>query len=211
MGRFFFVHGWEGRASQFLRFVEPALRRGFRAVLWDGPAHGDSPGTEASAVRFARDLSVDLKALDTEPRALIGHSMGGASFALLEHFGGRLPPAVTISSPTRIQGVFDRYFDLIRLSSRSRKEVVAIMERRSGLTPEAASWTSVRLRDGQRVLMIHDELDKEIPFADFEIMRNRKDCGEFVFFTTRGLGHRRILLDSGVIERVLDFVSSALN
>ena len=161
-------------------------------------------------MRFARELSVDLKALDTEPRALIGHSMGGASFALLEHFGSRLPPAVTISAPTRIQGVFDRYFDLIRLSPRSRDEVVSIMKRRSGLTPDAASWTSVRLGDGQRVLMIHDELDKEIPFADFEVMRNRKDCGEFVFFSTRGLGHRRILLDSGVIERVLDFVSSVL-
>ena len=41
----YLVHGWGGRGSQLASFVEPLLAGGFRVVMFDAPAHGDSdPG-----------------------------------------------------------------------------------------------------------------------------------------------------------------------
>ena len=38
----YLVHGWGGRGSQLASFVEPLLVAGFRVVMFDAPAHGDS-------------------------------------------------------------------------------------------------------------------------------------------------------------------------
>ena len=55
----YLVHGWAGRGSQLAGFVEPLTAAGFRAVLFDAPAHGDSePGPAGpgapTASRWAR-------------------------------------------------------------------------------------------------------------------------------------------------------------
>src|SRR5512139_2122033 len=38
------AHGWGGRGSQMRAFVPPLLAAGYRAVVFDGPAHGLSGG-----------------------------------------------------------------------------------------------------------------------------------------------------------------------
>ncbi len=43
-----FVHGWEGRSSRFEVLIDAAVLAGFKAIAWDGPAHGDSPGTQTN-------------------------------------------------------------------------------------------------------------------------------------------------------------------
>lgn len=201
----FFVHGWEGRGSQWYRFVAPAIEKGYRVLLWDGPAHGDSPGKKANAILFARSIVEDLVELDETPHAMIGHSMGGAAASLLPHFSVFVPRMVTISAPTLIQGVFDRYFDLIRLNHVSRKRVIEMMAETTGFTIHKASFIHSPLQANQKVLLIHDENDKEIPYSDFTEMK--KVHPEFSFSNTQGLGHRRILYSNDVVNQVIDFVS----
>src|SRR5688500_1442660 len=42
------VHGWGGRGTQLRSFVDPIVRSGRRAILFDAPGHGGSGGGMAS-------------------------------------------------------------------------------------------------------------------------------------------------------------------
>ena len=48
------VHGWEGRAAQWVPMAERLVRSGHRAVMLDLPAHGSSEGSRTHVVAFAR-------------------------------------------------------------------------------------------------------------------------------------------------------------
>src|SRR5262245_28927912 len=47
-----FMHGWAGRTTQFRKFLDPLIREGFRAVGFDGPAHGKSEGIQTTILEF---------------------------------------------------------------------------------------------------------------------------------------------------------------
>ena len=55
-------------------------------------------------------------------------------------------------------------------------------------------------------LVIHDRDDREVPYASADrIVRAWPDA---TLVTTEGLGHRRILRDASVIERVVAFAAA---
>src|SRR6187549_1183577 len=48
-----FVHGWSGRGSQFGNYVKVLQEKGFRVVLFDGPAHFEGAGSTTDIKEFA--------------------------------------------------------------------------------------------------------------------------------------------------------------
>src|SRR5271168_67559 len=72
------VHGWESRASHFGVMIKALAEAGRCVIAFDGPAHGDSEGTQANVVVFAKTL---LKMKDKLGKldAVVGHSMGAAA------------------------------------------------------------------------------------------------------------------------------------
>lgn len=88
------MHGWEGRPTQFAALIEALVAAGHTVVSLEGPAHGRSPGRQAHVALFARAL---LEAAAELPplRAVIGHSMGGASVLLALQWGLRTEAAVS--------------------------------------------------------------------------------------------------------------------
>lgn len=91
------MHGWEGRPTQFAALIETLVQAGHTVVSLEGPGHGRSPGEQANVVLFARAL---LEAAAELPplRAVIGHSMGGASVLLALQMGLRTEAAVSIAA-----------------------------------------------------------------------------------------------------------------
>jgi hypothetical protein len=56
------------------------------------------------------------------------------------------------------------------------------------------------------LLVVHDENDREVPIASGELVASAWPGA--VLERTRGLGHRRILRDRRVIERVAEFATN---
>ncbi|MFW6193451.1 MAG: alpha/beta hydrolase [Gemmatimonadota bacterium] len=52
------VHGWSSHTGHMTGFVDPLLRRGFRVVAFDGPAHGRSPGARTDIFELRPTLVV---------------------------------------------------------------------------------------------------------------------------------------------------------
>jgi len=201
----FFVHGWESRGSAFHKLIPQVVEAGFQAISWDGPAHGDSPGTRTNMPHYAFCLADDIRTSSLNIHGFVGHSLGGAALGVLLPLISQPKCIAIISAPTRIEGVFRRFANFINLSEAASRSLVATAKEEVGFSVNDKSLVSLRLDQQVRVLCVHDSSDKEIPFEDFEILRQIWDKAQF--HATRGLGHRRIIRNPEVAQILVQFLT----
>lgn len=192
------MHGWEGRPTQFASLINALVGAGYSVVALDGPAHGRSPGREANVVLFARAL---LEAAAELPplRAVIGHSMGGASAMLAVQLGLRTETLVSIAAPARILGVLRGFARYMRLPPRARSAFIRQVEQDVGM--RAAALDVARYQLDVPGLIVHAEDDNFVPVKESELIHD-------AWFDSRLLrlkegGHQRVLADPRVIDGVL--------
>ncbi|MFB4250590.1 alpha/beta fold hydrolase [Pseudomonas idahonensis] len=196
------MHGWEGRPTQFASLIEALVAAGYTAVALDGPAHGRSPGEEANVVLFARAM---LEAAAELPplRAVIGHSMGGASAMLAVQLGLRTETLVSIAAPARILGVLRGFARYMRLPPRARSAFIRQVEKDVGM--RAATLDVAQYQLEMPGLIIHAEDDRFVPVKESELIHQ-------AWFDSRLLrlsegGHQRVLADPRVIDAVITLVT----
>jgi pimeloyl-ACP methyl ester carboxylesterase len=198
------LHGWEGRAAQFRGLGERLAARGYQLIALDAPAHGRSPGSQADPVVFAdalQEVAAELGPL----HAVVGHSMGGASALYALSRGLDSARSVAIAAPAGLAGVLMRMSRALGLPEEARRRFFAKMEARTGLAPEALDIDRFAQRLDRPTLVVHDHDDAVIPFADaIRIARaTRAELHE-----TRGLGHRDVLRDEQVLDRIVGFLEA---
>ncbi|MDC7818226.1 MULTISPECIES: alpha/beta fold hydrolase [Pseudomonas] len=196
------MHGWEGRPTQFASLIEALVAAGYTAVALDGPAHGRSPGEEANVVLFARAM---LEAAAELPplRAVIGHSMGGASAMLAVQLGLRTETLVSIAAPARILGVLRGFARYMHLPPRARSAFIRQVEKDVGM--RAATLDVAQYQLEMPGLIIHAEDDRFVPVKESELIHQ-------AWFDSRLLrlsegGHQRVLADPRVIDAVITLVT----
>lgn len=207
------AHGWSSRAARFTRWIEPLTRAGFDVVAFDAPGHGESDGTRLTMPAYVEAIAA--VAGHCGPfHALIGHSMGaGASvFAVAGGALTGLQPArteglVLIAPPDRANDVFDRFAAFVHLSTAQRQAMKGEVLRSSGLDHGLDAWSSASLLAAHpvRALVVHDQEDDEVPFADGAAIARAPQVD---LHAVDGLGHHRIVGDAGVIARTLSFLAS---
>jgi pimeloyl-ACP methyl ester carboxylesterase len=112
---------------------------------------------------------------------------------------------VLLAPPAHPSQFTTAVFESFSLSKEVQRRVVARMERTFGERfvdldgPEAASGL-----EGS-AFIVHDVDDREVPLASGE--RYAASWPGARILRTRGLGHRRILRDPGVVEQVTLFVA----
>ncbi|WP_374349324.1 alpha/beta hydrolase [Chitinimonas sp.] len=205
-GKVVLMHGWAGRATQLGYFIEPLVAAGFEVIAIDAPAHGASEGRQASVLHFANALTRLIRN-EGDVSAVIAHSLGGAAtiYALSQ---STLPVGrVALISPSSDLAAYARQIGrLLRLSDSLLRRLQARMETRFGILwrdlealPRAAGLN-------QPALVVHDHADREVPVATGRNIAATWPGAELML--TEGLGHRRILRDQAVVERVVAFVAA---
>ncbi|HET6763130.1 MAG TPA: alpha/beta hydrolase, partial [Longimicrobiaceae bacterium] len=111
------VHGWEGRGTQLGAFAGPLAAAGMRVVALDGPAHGDSPGSETNLLEFGRALVAVERELGPL-EAVVAHSFGCASTLVATDIGLRPRRLVLIAGPSSIPDVLRRFAAMVGLPPR---------------------------------------------------------------------------------------------
>jgi pimeloyl-ACP methyl ester carboxylesterase len=198
------LHGWEGRGAQLGYFVEPLVAKGHRVIAVDGPAHGESPGKRSGPFDFANAL-LEIDREVGPLRAVIGHSMGGASSTIALGNGLRVDALVLLGSPSDLSEVLDRFCNVLSIPRRVRSAFRAEMARRTGLTVSATRLLDIAEWFPELpVLVIHDPADAEVPVS------NGRRAGEaFALAQDHEIdagGHRRMLKDPEVIRLVASFL-----
>jgi esterase/lipase len=200
------LHGWESRGSTFYKLIPLLIEKGYRVVAWDGPAHGDSPGKVSNVVDHPRALAVDMnEELFAEPVAMIGHSFGGAAFAIFSKIHKLPAKTVIISAPTRINGVFNRFFKMIKLGKKSQDIFTFQSEEKTGYKLSEISLVDNDFSQLSDTLVIHDKGDDIIPYDDFIALKNTWQSGQFI--TTENLGHRKTIKEENILKKILNFIN----
>jgi len=202
------VHGWGGRGAQWRAFVPPLLARGFRVVIFDGPAHGDSDGRTTDVPEFARVIEA-LALREDGLHAMLAHSFGAVCAAFAAKRYVAVDKLAMISPPSRLDdmtAIFQRALDM-------PASVVASMRR--GIERRVADLGPRVWREGSTHwnaggfdfpgLIVHDRADRVVPFDQGLMIHEAWPNAELA--AVDGLGHYRILKDPDVIERVIAFLA----
>jgi len=198
------VHGWEGRGAQLGAFVEPLVEAGFRVVAFDAPAHGASPGSQATLVDFA-DAITAVAARVGPTYGVIAHSFGCAGATLAMSRGLAVRAAIFIAPPVRLSDGAQLFADVLGLSPEVRGEMRSLIEQRVGLRWDDLDATNLARGQQAALLVMHDREDREIPWATGAELAGVWPRAQLL--STSGLGHRRILRDPGVVETAVRLFS----
>lgn len=197
------VHGWEGRGAQLGPLVAPLVARGFRVVTFDAPAHGSSPGFLSSFFHLAQALE-SAKAAVGPFHAVIAHSLGAAAAAWASQGTPLAKRMVMVAPPTSLRDATEQAAQMLGLRRDARERMEQRLARRFGWRLDDVHAARLAPEMTAPLLVVHDENDREVPIASGELLASAWPGAELV--RTRGLGHRRILKDPTVIERVVEFV-----
>ena len=202
------VHGWEHRASFWRAWVAPLVAAGYRVVALDGPAHGASSGRQATLTDFGGAVQAVVNTLGAV-RAIVAHSFGAASVAGLPvrlPGGAALPRLVLISAPVGPRVVAERFANFLHLPADLVRRFAEYVERSTGRPADSFAVAAAGPGTGaEQVLVLHDEGDEIIPFAEGQQIVAA--WPEARLRATRGLGHNRILRDAAVIADAVGFIT----
>ncbi|QIE88900.1 alpha/beta fold hydrolase [Pseudomonas nitroreducens] len=197
------MHGWEGRPTQFATLIENLVGAGYGVIALDGPGHGRSPGREADIVLFARAL---LEAAGELPplRAVIGHSMGGASALLATQMGLRTETLVTIGAPSNVLGVLRGFSSVVGLPPVARSRFIRMIESRAGIA--ARQLDVARYQLDFPGLVVHAEDDRYVRVSEAVAIHEAWPQSRLLRLPAGG--HHRVMADAAVIDAILELLEA---
>lgn len=198
------AHGWGGTAVDMAPLAERLQAAGYRAVLFDFPAHGRSAGRRSNMVEWLRAMKAVAAALGPV-HALAGHSFGAATvaIALAEH-GMDVRGAVLLAPVIGPALFVDRFTGSIGLPQARAEGMMRHIAQTIGREPRSldARWAATHLH--VPALVVHDPADREVPWAHAESIADAWPGSRLV--AAEGLGHRRMLRDERTLATVTDFI-----
>jgi len=203
------VHGWGGHSGQFRALVDPLVAAGFRAVGFDGPSHGASdPGRygprQSSAVELAEAL-LAIGDLFGPIDAVVAHSLGALSSGYAVQRGLEVSRLALVAPMVDAPSYTAPFVTALGAGPRIRRQMVAAIETRIGRRLADFDLTLLPLSMLPPTLLVHDEVDPETRYEDTAELARMWPQARLV--TTRGLGHRRILRNPGVVTEVVGFLT----
>jgi hypothetical protein len=209
-GKALVVHGWRSRTDLMALMIQDLTDHGWDVVGLDLPGHGGSAGRRLNlklGVEAANAASDWLGPFDL----IVGHSFGGAVgvSAVTGAIAGTriLKPRklVTISAPVSMPDLFAGVGRFFGLSKRAQAAMENSIHKLAGRPlSEFVSANQIKVFGGD-VLVIHAPDDREVAFSEAEAMVLGNPHVSLRAF--EGLGHRRIITDSGVFSAIREFAA----
>ena len=200
-----FVHGWNGRSSQFYRIIELLSNEGYDITAIDLPGHGRSTRSTTNLPEIT-DLISEVTKSRGPYHGIVCHSFGGVAALNAVRFGATFEKLVLISPGVyEIKPMFKTFVGLFGLDEEYYAErMFDHAESLFGASPGEFGLDRFSKQIGTETLIVHCEDDKE---AMKEIaLTLHSDMKNSVLHLTEGLGHRRILRDEKVAEKVMNFL-----
>lgn len=199
------VHGWNGRGTQLVSIAKAFKELNYTIISFDAPGHGKSTKTAANMKHFIEavfELDKKYNGFDV----MIGHSLGGMSVINSLGRGLQTDKAVIIGSGNTTKAITEDFLVTIGMKQKLTPILINLFERKYNDKMTNYDVADQALKVNVPVLIIHDKNDKDVPFTAAEAISKSLENNELLI--TTGLGHRKILGDEKVIEKIVQFVTS---
>lgn len=197
------VHGWSGRGTQLVKIADELIELGYSTISFDAPAHGKSKGNSTIMTEFIASILV-LEQQFGPFKFAIGHSLGGMSILNAIKQNLKVKKAVIIGSGDIIQDIIDDFVKKLKLNSnigvllRNHFEKKYNQKMNDYSASEAAKAVKIP------VLIVHDTDDTDVNVKAAHHIKENLLNSEIMI--TSGLGHRKILGNKEVINKIIEFI-----
>ncbi len=180
------------------------VQKGYSTLSFDAPAHGKSPG-KISMMPFFIESIHHLEKLHGPFHSAIGHSLGGMSILKAVKNGLDLNKLIIIGTANSVTHITKDFAKNMKLNEKVARKMKTYFDSKFGEDMDnysgAVSAKAVKIP----TLVIHDEDDVDVHVSSaYEIDNNLSDSQLYI---TKGLGHRKILGDSEVINKITTFIA----
>jgi pimeloyl-ACP methyl ester carboxylesterase len=198
------VHGWSGRASQFYKLAPGIQNAGFKVFAFTAPAHGSATDKQTTMFEFADSIAYLAKKYGPF-EAIIAHSIGGTATLNALKQGVKVKKVVLLGVPGYLKEVVIDFCN--RLGLNSKVAGLIIQHLKNKYNPDYEQFSTTRLAASVSIpgLIIHDLDDKDVHIT--QARANHQEWKNSELVETKGLGHRLILSDQQVIQKIIDFIS----
>ena len=198
------VHGWSGRGTQLVKIADELLKMGYMTISFDAPAHGKSKGNSSIMIEFIASI-LEIEKQYGPFEFAIGHSLGGMSVLNAIKQNLQVKKAVIIGSGDIIQDIIDDFICKLQLKPEYGIKLRDHFEAKFGGKMDDYSAYKAAEKTEIPVLVIHDKDDDDVSVkAAYHIQKHLKQSEIMI---TEGLGHRKILGDENVIQKVKEFIT----
>ncbi len=204
------LHGWASRGTRMGHFAEALVEKGYRVIAFDMPAHGDSEGKTTNLLEIS-EITARICERYSPVHSVIAHSFGGMALCnAVQRYNLNVNRAVLVASPFTMKYIIDSFRVLMNITQKVSDMMMErinkrFMEHRKVNVYEL-SVDSFAESLNFPFLVIHDRDDKDVTYDQGEGYANNLPDVEFV--TTVGLGHRRILKEPEIMNKIIEFASA---
>ncbi|TWI00663.1 pimeloyl-ACP methyl ester carboxylesterase [Flavobacterium tiangeerense] len=197
------VHGWSGRGTQLFKIADALLQKNYKTISFDAPAHGKSNGSSGVMTDFIASI-LEIDKIHGPFDGIVGHSLGGMSVLNAIKNGIKVNKGIIIGSGDVVSDIINDFIAKLKLDPKIGLSLRAHFEEKykDDMNNYSASHAAKEVHIP--VLVIHDEDDPEVPVSAAHNIHNHLKKGELLI--TNGLGHRKILGNSKVIEVTIAFL-----
>lgn len=202
------VHGWSGRGTQLAVMAKVLKEAGFGIISFDAPGHGKAPG-KISMMPFFVEAVKFIESNYGPFEAAIGHSLGGMASLRAVKDGFSIKKLVVIGTANSVTHITKDFARNMKLNDRVAERMKDYLDRKFRRDMDSFSGAVSARKVKVPTLVIHDKDDVDVPVRSaYEIAENLEN-GELMI--TEKQGHRRILGNENVINRILRFLEVEKN
>ena len=197
------VHGWSGRGTQLVKIADALIEKGYSTISFDAPAHGKS-GTKTTLMLEFIESVLEIEKSYGPFEFAVGHSLGGMSILNAIKKGLQVEKAVVIGSGNSVINIVNTFVEKIGLPNKVAIIMRNSFEKKYQFDMESFSGYLAAKEVKVPVLVIHDNDDEDIPVSEAHHLAENLSHKEILI--TNNLGHRKILGDSTVINKIIEFL-----
>jgi len=197
------MHGWSGKALQFLDISEALDKAGYTFIGIDAPGHGKSSGGLTNMFEFTDAFEFALSQAK-QPKAVIGHSLGAACIAFSAARETSIPALVTVGAPVLADDILSEFTRMVNAPKGKEEAIRQATIKRFGVTFDSVTLQTTFNAVKAPVLGIHGKEDMDVPHTHLDVLKSMKP--DMTIQKFEGVGHRRILKEPEAISSILDWI-----
>ena len=201
--RILLIHGWSGRGTQLYKIANELVNLEYQTISFDAPAHGKSSGNNTIMTEFISSI-IELEKQFGSFEFAIGHSLGGMALLNAIKTNIKVKKAIIIGSGDIIQDIIDDFFSKLKLNPQNGIKLKEYFEDKFKIEMDYYSASRAAKEITIPILVIHDENDDEVNIKAAHNIHYHLKNSELMI--TNKLGHRKILGNTEVINRIIEFI-----